>query len=154
MVGMDYGLGPATAGKTTASLTLLLSVFGGLQDQPLTNKVHESEDNCSNLPTLQWISSGMCSTRFLWAPQWCWTPAVQRGSLLINAHVQLSSFSFVLCPVHPSSFLWWPAQQPRVQRFSQDLLLGEPRQRQRALTVSLPIYIYLLFAMKKILLRK
>ena len=53
MVGIDHGLGPATAGKSTASLTLLLSVFGGLQDQPLTNKVRELEDNCSNLPTLQ-----------------------------------------------------------------------------------------------------
>lgn len=154
MVGIDHGLGPATAGKSTASLTLLLSVFGGLQDQPLTNKVRELEDNCSNLPTLQWISSRMCSARFLRAPQWCWTPAVQRGSLLINAPVQLSSFSFVLYPIHPLSFLWWPAKRPTVWCFSQDLLLGEPKKIQWALTVSLPTYIYLLFTMKKILLRK
>lgn len=97
MVGIDPW--PWTSHSRENLLTSLtlpaLSVFGGLQDQPLTNKVWELEDNCSNLPTLQWISSRMCSTWFLRAPQWCWTPAVQRGSLLINAPVQLSSFSFV-----------------------------------------------------------
>ena len=77
--GYRYGLGPATAGKNTASLTLLFSVFGGLQDQPLTNKVWESEDNCSNLPTLWWISSGICSTQFLRAPPVELNPSYPKG---------------------------------------------------------------------------